>query len=71
MTRLVGPIYYAVAAFTAFMAFVTLWFGNWGAAAWGFALALWVGGHPWMRRSWYEIGYADGYDSAVEAMTQT
>ena len=53
---------YAGAGVIVFISLVMLWLGAWGTAAIGFAVAAWIGYHPWLRRTWYWVGYYQGYD---------
>jgi hypothetical protein len=62
---------YVLAAIAFGASLVVWWFGGFLAAIPGLAASAMGAVHPWLRRTWYEIGYAEGYDAAVEAMTQT
>lgn len=51
---------YACAVWVGVFSFVLLMLGEWRGALIGFALAGDIAAHPYLRRGWYLIGYADG-----------
>jgi hypothetical protein len=40
--------------------------GYWGFALATFTFAFWIGVHPYLRRTWFEIGYDYGYDEGID-----
>lgn len=61
---------YVGAALVAAMSLVLAVLGAWGGMCLGLALAAWIAAHPYMRRTWYCIGYGAGYvDGYSDATT--
>lgn len=52
--------FYGTAVLSGFVAGLQLWVGNWPCAVTGVLIAAGAGTHPWMRRQWYQIGWAHG-----------
>jgi hypothetical protein len=57
---------YAGAALVALSSLVLLGLGNWPSAIMGLSTAALIAVHPYLRRTWYLIGYAQGYMDAQQ-----
>jgi hypothetical protein len=56
---------YASAALVVVVSICLMVLGMWSGALVALSLAAWIGAHPYLRREWYHIGYAQGYLDAV------
>jgi hypothetical protein len=52
---------YVSAALVVVVSICLLVLGVWPGALVALSLAVWIGAHPYLRREWYRVGYADGY----------
>lgn len=65
-------VFYVGAGLTAALALGLLLLGQWPAMFVALGLAAWVGGHPYIRREWFVVGYTDGYiDGATDERRRT
>lgn len=57
---------YLGAGLVALIGIAQLVLGNPAMAIVAWTLAVWIGAHPYMRRTWFEVGYGWGYDEGAD-----
>lgn len=63
----IGWLFYGAAALMLAMSIINLWAEMFPCSVLGLLFGGWIGMHPWLRRSWYRIGYCYGLADARRA----